>query len=140
MKTPLSEVAAFALLLAICTAACAQDFKAYPGSKLDSQASRQASAGATQCEVYTSHDSFDKLYAFYKGLYKETSFAPPAPTLPSGKKVQWSFFILDGGKDLAHSKFWLKIQHPYIGTIGGDSEPDFKDVRDISLIQTIHRH
>ena len=51
----------------------AQDFKPYAGSKPDEKASREASAAAPgkQSEVYTTGDAFDKVYAFYKGLYKE---------------------------------------------------------------------
>jgi hypothetical protein len=119
----------------------AQDFKQYPGSKLDEDASRQASAvtKGVECQVYTTGDSFEKLHGFYKGLYREFTPRFPKPTLPKGQEIQWAFFILDVGKDLVHSKYWMKIQRPYIGTISNDDGEDFKDVRDISVIQTVRR-
>jgi len=110
----------------------AQDFKPYTGSKLDEKASREASAAAPgkQSEVYTTSDSFDKVFAFYKGLYKELPMRG-APKLPSGQQIQWAFFILDGGKNLSDSKYWMKIQRPYVGGADG------RDIRDITVIQTV---
>jgi hypothetical protein len=117
-----------------------QDLKQYPGAKLDEQAGRQASAAAKglECQVYTTNDGYDKVYAFYKNLYKE--FPTPFPTqkLSNGQEVKWAFFILDGGKDLTHSKYWMKIQRPYIGSIAQGDAGDFKDVRNVSVIQTVH--
>ena len=111
----------------------AQEFKPYAGSKLDEKASREASAAAPgkQSEVYTTDDSLDKVYAFYKGMYKEIAMRSTGPKLPSGQQVKWYFFILDGGTTLANSKFWLKIQRPYVG--GADGQ----DIRDITIIQTV---
>ena len=111
----------------------AQDFKPYAGSKLDERASREASAAAPgkQSQVYTTGDSLDKVYAFYKGLYKEFTMRSTGPKLPSGQQVKWFFFIVDGGTTLANSKLWLKIQRPYVG--GADGQ----DIRDITIIQTV---
>ena len=111
----------------------AQDFKPYAGSKLDDKASREASAATPgkQSEVYTTSDPMDKVYAFYKGLYKEFPMRSTGPKLPSGRQVKWAFFIVDGGTTLANSKLWMKIQRPYVG--GADGQ----DVRDITLIQTV---
>ena len=111
----------------------AQDFKPYAGSKLDEKASREASAATPgkQSEVYTTTDPFDKVYAFYKGLYKEYPMRSTGPKLPSGQQIKWAFFIVDGGTTLANSKFWMKIQRPYVG--GADGQ----DVREITLIQTV---
>jgi hypothetical protein len=111
----------------------AQDFKPYAGSKLDDKASREASAATPgkQSEVYTTTDPMDKVYAFYKGLYKEFPMRSTGPKLPSGQQVKWAFFIVDGGTTLANSKLWMKIQRPYVG--GADGQ----DVRDITLIQTV---
>ncbi|MDP8980924.1 MAG: hypothetical protein M3O35_10065, partial [Acidobacteriota bacterium] len=89
-----------------------------------------AAAPGKKSEVYTTGDSFDKVYAFYKGLYKEFSMGRMPPNV-SGQQVHWAFFILDGGKDLAKSGYWMKIQHPYIGGADG------KDVRDVTVIQTV---
>jgi hypothetical protein len=111
----------------------AQDFKPYTGSKVDEKASREASAAAPgkQSEVYTTSDAFDKVYAFYKGLYNEYTMMHGGPKLPSGQQIRWAFFILDGGKDLAKSKYWMKIQRPYVGGTDGS------DIRDITVIQTV---
>jgi hypothetical protein len=129
------------LLLAAATPApaLAQDLKTYPGAKLDPESSRLASAPGAQCQVYTTSDSFEKLYAFYKSVYKEVKWRVPPPTLPSGRPLQWAFFIIDQGADLKSSKYWLKIQHPYIGTIADDGGLDFKDIRDLSVIQTVRK-
>ena len=126
---------AFGMLLASGSVPClAQDFKPYTGSKLDQQATRESTAAAPgkQSEVYTTSDSFDKVHAFYKALYKEyTMMHSSGPKLPSGQQVVWAFFILDGGKDLASSKHWMKIQRPYVGGTDG------KDIRDLTVIQTV---
>jgi len=122
------------VLVALANVLClAQDFKPYAGSKLDEKASREASAAAPgkQSEVYTTGDSIDKVSAFYKALYKEYTMRSTGPKLPSGQQVKWAFFILDGGTTLANSKLWLKIQRPYVGGADG------KDIRDITLIQTV---
>jgi len=122
------------ILLASVDVPClAQDFEAYAGSKLDEKASREASAAAPgkQSEVYTTGDAFDKTYAFYKGLYKEYAMPGSGPKLPSGQQIKWAFFIIDGGKDLSGSKYWMKVQRPYVGGADG------KDIRDITVIQTV---
>jgi hypothetical protein len=105
----------------------AQDFKPYPGSKLDEKFSRAATATmhGKQSEVYMTGDSFDKVYAFYKGHYKEVLQGN------SGPKDQLAFFVVDGSKDLGSSKYWIKIQ-PYAE--GGDG----KDSRQMTIIQTVH--
>jgi len=121
------------MLVAAAIVPCrAQDFKPYAGSKLDVKGSRDASAAAPgkQSEVYTTGDAYDKVLAFYKGLYKEFPMRG-GPKLPSGQAIQWAFFILDGGKDLSASKYWMKIQRPYVGGADG------KDIRDITVIQTV---
>jgi hypothetical protein len=127
------------LIVWICPNALAQAFRLYPGSKADEKAGRQASARNVQCEVYTTADRFETVYAFYKGLYQEHRWPVTPPKLPSGKEIQWAYFILDGGKDLAHSKYWVKIQRPYIGTID-EGSLDFKDIRDVTVIQTVRRN
>ena len=121
------------LVAAVCMPCPAQDFKPYAGSKLDEKASRDASAAAPgkQSEVYTTNDSLDQVYAFYKGMYKEITMRSGGPKLPSGQQVKWYFFILDSGTTLANSKFWMKIQRPYVG--GTDNS----EVRDLTVIQTV---
>src|SRR5450755_2007525 len=121
------------IVIAFSTLCLAQEFKPYTGAKLDDKASREASAAAPgkQSEVYTTGDSLDKVYAFYKGMYKEFSMRSTGPKLPSGQQVKWYFFILDGGTTLANSKLWMKIQRPYVGGADGT------DIRDVTIIQTV---
>jgi hypothetical protein len=128
----LLAVAAGMFLATVNLPCLAQDFKTYPGSKLDEKDSRAASAAAPgkQSQIYLTDDSFDKVYAFYKGLYKEFPMHGGSK-LPSGQQIKWGFFILDGGADLAKSKYWMKIQRPYVGGADG------KDIRDTTVIQTV---
>jgi len=125
-------VVAGTLLASVNVPCLAQDFKPYSGAKLDENASREASAAAPgkQSEVYTTGDSFDKVYAFYKGTYKEYMM-PSRPRRPSEPQLKWAFFMIDGEKDLRSSKYWMKIQRPYVGGADG------KDVRDLTVIQTV---
>ena len=124
-----------AILVASATVSClAQQFKNYPGAKQDEKASREASAAtpSKQSEVYTTADGFDKVSEFYRRIYKEYSMpGRGGPKLPSGQQVQWAFFILDGGKTLADSQYWMKVQRPYVG--GADGQ----DIRDETVIQTV---
>jgi hypothetical protein len=123
----------FSLLL---VSGFAQEMKPFPGSHLDEQASRDASKAAPgkESQVYTTSESYDKVYAFYKGLYtQETKMPPSGPKLPSGQQIQWAFFILDGGKSLAASKLWMKIQRPYVGGADG------KDIRELTVIQSVRK-
>jgi hypothetical protein len=121
------------MFVAVTIPCLAQELKPYPGAKLDDKASREASAAAPgkQSEVYTTGDSLDAVYAFYKGVYKELPMRNTGSKLPSGQQVKWVFFILDGGKDLGTSKYWMKIQRPYVGGADG------KDIRDVTVIQTV---
>lgn len=115
------------------TVCLAQDFKPYAGAKLDDNASKEASKAVPGKEslVYTTSDSLDKVYAFYKGLYKEIKMGSTGPKLPSGQQVKWYFFVIDSGTTLANSKYWMKIQWPYVGGADG------KDVRETTIIQTV---
>jgi hypothetical protein len=133
LRISLFVIVVSVLLLAVNPPCLAQDFKPYPGAKLDEKASREASAAASgkQSQVFTTEDTFEKVYSFYKGLYKEYTMSSSSPKLPSGQPLRWAFFILDGGKDLASSKYWMKIQRPYVG--GADGQ----EVRDITVIQTV---
>jgi len=126
-----------AMLLGLASFSClAQDFKTYPGAKLDENASRVASSTVPgmQSQVYTTADSFDKVYAFYKGLYKEHTLRRPARRPASTPEVRIAFFLLDGAKDLPSSGYWMKVQRPWM------SGADGKDVRDVTVIQTVRGH
>jgi hypothetical protein len=133
-KVLLSLLVVLLMFAALALPCLAQDFKTYPGSKLDEKGSSEASSSAPgkQSQVYTTDDAFDKVYAFYKDLYKEYTMPVLSPKLGSGQQIKWAFFILDEAKDLKSSKYWMKIQRPYVGGTDG------KDVRDITVIQTVH--
>ena len=111
----------------------AQEFKPYPGSKVDEKASREASATVPgkESQVYSTADALDKVSGFYKGLYKEIAMRTSGPKLPSGEQVRWAFFTIDGAPSLAQSKYWMKVQRPYVGGADG------KDIRDVTVIQTV---
>lgn len=136
MRKIVSYLAGAAALLVMTSAlGLAQDFKPYPGAQLDEKLSREASAAAAdrESQVYTTSDSFDKVYAFYKGLYKQDTGMPAGPKLATGQQVQWAFFLIDGGKDLRTSKLWMKVQYPML------AGPDGKDVRSITHIQVVRK-
>ena len=134
-------------LVSICLVMCwalvtQQDFQQYPGSKLDAQSGCQTTVRSKNlnCKVYTTSDSFEKVYAFFKARYHEFPIPLPAQRLPSGEEVKWAYFILDGAKDLSRSEHWVKIQRPLIGAIAESGQGDFKDIRDVSVIQTVDKH
>jgi hypothetical protein len=128
---------ALSALLAFTSAAgIAQELKLFPGSHLDDNASGEASktVPGKESKVYTTSESFQKVFAFYKGAYKQDTSMPSAgPKLPSGQQIQWAFFIIDGGTKLSNSNYWMKIQHPYVGGTDG------KDIRDVTVIQSVRK-
>jgi hypothetical protein len=121
---------ATSMLLALSSVVClAQDMKVYPGAKHDDKVSRDATAAAPgkQVDVYLTSDNFDKVYAFYKGLYKEL---PMHGARPGQKQaIRMTFFVVDGATTLASSKYWAKVQHPYLDEAG--------KAQDLTVIQTI---
>ena len=133
--TPLQPflLSVLAIFLVVSVPCRAEGFKPYPGSKVDEAASREASAAVPGKEslVYTTPDDLGKVSSFYKGLYKEITMRSSGPKLPSGEQVQWVFFAIDGETSLAKSKFWMKVQRPYVGGTDG------KDIRQITVIQTV---
>ena len=122
------------LLVSISALGIGEELRRFPGSQLDEKASREASQATPgkESQVYTTSEGFGKIYAFYKDLYKQDTTMPAGgPKLPSGQQVQWAFFIIDGGKNLASSKYWMKIQHPSVGGTDG------KEIRDVTVIQSV---
>jgi hypothetical protein len=133
--------------LCLCLAAAAagqQPSKFYPKAKLDKAATEQARTAPTaqpdvEVAVYTTADSFDKVYAFYQKAGKEYKavIGSGVRKLPNGADLREAFFILDGAPDLRSSKYWLKIQRPYIGQYGlarnGDLRKEIQDVTAIIL-------
>ena len=107
-----------------------------PGQSSTIKIIRPPSSPGLQTQIYVTPDSYDKVVAFYKPLYKEYAMPSGGPMLPSGKQVQWSFFLVDGAKDLSESKSWIKVQYPYVGTPEGQS---FKDIRNVTVIQVVNK-
>jgi hypothetical protein len=119
--------------------ALAQDFALYPGAHSDDKADRSVSAAnpGVECRVFVTGDSFEKIYAFYRGRYKEFAFPLPEQKLPDGRVVKWAFFILDGASSLSRSRYWMKIQRPAIDSVNDAGE--FTNIRDITVIETLRK-
>lgn len=119
----------------------AADFKIYPGAKIDEKLTKEANDYAAKAAagskmavpkatIYITGDAYEKVFSFYKGVGKEYQMpgvSGEKNTLPSGKVLKSSFFIFDGAKDLMGSKFWAKIQRPYI-------DMDMKEGPDLTYI------
>ncbi len=125
------------LVLAFCASfSFAVEWKLYPGASLDQQATRESQEMAAAAKmtnvrstIYTTADSFSKVSAFYKAIAKEYPMPRSSGTAGKPKKHEgydlWeAYFIFDGAKELSASKFWVKVQRPYIG----------EDVRDVTAI------
>lgn len=129
-------IAASIFVVAASLVSAGQNFKLYTGAKLEDKISRPPSSTGLQTQIYLTSDSYDKVVAFYKPLYKEYIMPSGGPMLPSGKQVQWSFFLVDGARDLSESKSWIKVQYPYVGTPEGQN---FKDIRNVTVIQVVNK-
>jgi hypothetical protein len=119
------------MLLALSSVVCqAQDVKVYPGARHDDKVSRDATAAAPgkQVDVYLTSDSFDKVQAFYKGLYKELPMHMHG-AVPGQQAVRMTFFVVDGAATLASSKYWVKVQHPYLD--------EAHKAQDLTVIETV---
>jgi hypothetical protein len=144
------KFASYALLIfSLTTAAAAQAFKPYPGASKytppDTNETRQAMknvpAGTTNT-IYTTNDSFEKVVAFYKAFAKQYDMPNRrgGGKLPNGQEIQQTFMLFDGAANLMTSKYWAKIQHPFVGsvTING-GVPEYKDIRDITEISLVEK-
>jgi hypothetical protein len=137
-----------ALRLAMGMVVLAQGFKVYPGAKKytppETEEAKEAAkmAPGTVSTIYLTDDSFEKVASFYRSVGKE--FAMPgmqnSGKLPNGQAISMVFFILDGAASLKESKSWMKVQRPYIGSVDFKSgTPEYKDVRDVTLIQSVEK-
>ena len=113
-----------ALSFALTAAAFAHDFKVYPGAVPDQQTANRlmkvASGGNFHIDFYTTTDPFDKVVAFYRTMYKEArpAASPIQPLrltsyLGVSTGTQEAWFVLDGASDLATSKSWITVSHPW---------------------------
>jgi hypothetical protein len=111
--------------------------KLYPGARLDPAGTQEARTALPQPDVevtvYTTSDSFDKVYAYFKKTAREfKAIGSRARRLPNGQELKDAFFILDEAVSLADSKFWVKLQRPYLGQYGlarnGGGQDQIRDV------------
>jgi hypothetical protein len=138
-------ILSFLMFFAFLAPVFAADFKPYPGLKIDTKATKEATellkqSGMTgKATIYTTSDHFEKVYAFYKGISKEYKMPGEEggkKKLPSGQELREAYFIFDGAADIMVSKLWIKIQRPYIGSVemGKDFQVKYKDVRDVTAV------
>jgi hypothetical protein len=119
--------------------------RVYPGAKIDQAATNTARTLASsrpdfETTVYTSTDSFDRVYAFYKKSGREyKAIGSGARKLPNGQTLQDAFFLLDNAASLADSKRWVKIQRPYIGEYGLARNAAANDIRNITAIILVRK-
>ena len=137
----LNFAATFALLLAMATGMSAQGFQVYPGAtKFTPPATEkalQAMPPNARETIYFTHDSFEKVVAFYKDLGKihPPAFMKNGAKLPGGQPLQETFFIFDGSTTLTLSNRWAKIERPYVGAIDlKGATPEYGDIRDVTAI------
>jgi len=119
------------IIFAFSTVVFAAEFKPYPGAKIDEKATQEANQSAAgskmgkapKSTIYTTNDSFEKVFDFYKGMTKEYKMPHQkegkVKKLPSGQELKEAYFILDGASELMSSKLWIKIQRPYIESKDG---------------------
>lgn len=140
-----AHVLSLVMLVVFSAGVMAAEFKPYPAAKVDEKATKAArdATGMMTTTIYTTIDSYDKVYAFYKTIGKEYKM-PPAEgsfNLRSGGVLKEAYFIFDGAADIIESKNWIKIQRPYLGAMKASFPPDAKyvedmydDVRDVTVI------
>ena len=118
-------------MLLIASMVSAGEFKVFPGSKIDEDATEKAQQMApdTKSTIYTTKSSFEKVNDFYAELGKKVEFPMQSGhKLPSGEELKMVFYVFDGAASLDKSKYWIKIQYPYI------EDMQSKEVRDVTLI------
>jgi len=98
-------------------------FKVYPGATVEDvyvpkQSEFEAKVSkAPKVIIFTTHDVFENVVAFYRGMgreYRMPGTGGRLPRLPSGQELKEAYFIFDNAPDLGTSKHWIKIQHPYL--------------------------
>ena len=142
----LLHVFSLTVFVTMSTIAFAGQFKVYPGAKVDKKATEEAQqlvvgtklGKGTRTSIYTTGDSFKKVFDFYKGIAKEYKMpwmGAKVKRLPSGQEIKEAFFIFDGAPDITTSKLWIKIQWPYIGTVKMEGYTvKYGDIREITTI------
>lgn len=125
----------------------------YPGATTPEWARRAAAAQQAKgpsagqdssVEVYVTADPFEKVRDFYRARATEIEGPKSLRAGPVGEGLQIAFFSLDGGKTLAASKHWVKIQRPtYEGAEmvarNGKLAAEFKGRHDVTSIEIVTR-
>jgi hypothetical protein len=133
----------FVLGCTLAGAAAAEGFKPYPNATRytppDTEATETFTSNVrpgTTISAYLTHDSLEKVVAFYKESGTEYSTpAMHAIKLPNGQQVKKVFLIFDGARNLVQSKQWISIQRPFVGTVSvREGKPQYADVRDMTEI------
>lgn len=104
---------------------------------MSAEAAAAAAGSGIQAKIYTTPDGFDKVSAFYSRLYHPTTSCPSPPGGAGMPKIEVARYTIDGAKDLASSKEWLKVQRPYIGYKPDSLMPDLSDVRQETVITLV---
>jgi len=142
----LLHVFSLTVFVTMSTFAFAGQFKVYPGAKVDKKATEEARqlvvgtklGKGTRTSIYTTGDSFKKVFDFYNGIAKEYKMhwmGGKVKRLPSGQEIKEAFFIFDGAPDISTSKLWIKIQRPYIGTVKMEGHTvKYGDIRETTTI------
>jgi hypothetical protein len=131
------------LIFALNAEGAGQGFKPYPGAvkytpdTKETRVAMQSLPPGTTSTVYLTNDSFEKVVAFYKASAKEYKIPgmPEGGKLPTGQELKKTILIFDGAADIATSKNWATVQHPFIGSIGSKGGlPGYNDIRDVTAI------
>lgn len=143
----------FCLVSFIACTVQAANVKIYPGAQIDpkvmkifeqvkTKASPEDKAALGDTTVYTTKDAYQLVYGFYKKLYKETDLKIKQTNKPlaNGKLLNDAYFCLDGQASIAFSKFWLKIQNPYVGQMNKvNGKLEYSDIKDLTVITLVEK-
>jgi hypothetical protein len=132
-----------ALLFIFLRFACwAQTFKIYPGAKLDEKSTTEATKSPVNkgmdVKVYVTPDAFEKFgrftLVFFTRPVEVTRLASPTDLRSTGL-----FSQSNDAKNLWISKYWVKVQRPYIGNRPGELMPNVNEVRDETVIEVVQK-
>lgn len=128
----------------------AEEVKIYPNAKIDAKSMEliaqmmknvdpETKAAMGEQQIYQTPDAFAKVYDFYKKFYKETDvkMKKTKKILPNNQVLNEAYFCLDKADSIASSKFWLKIQNPFLGATrkNGRTEEYTKNVTVITIVE-----
>jgi hypothetical protein len=140
MLTKCHAALSIVLLMSLASLAAAA-FQVYPGAvrqKDWEQRSRdqvaksgtQKSFAPREVQMYSSSDSFEKVYAFYQKLGTEMPnfSSPQGRKLPNGTLVKMAAFTFDGGRSMSASKQYVVISRPIF------LDEKFQEMHDVTAI------